>query len=49
MCSPPRPVAFDLIEADFIRPVKPGEMVVVEDGKLDSYTYQEPKKSASVF
>lgn len=29
--------AFDLLEADFLRSVEPGEMVVVEDGELCSY------------
>lgn len=38
--------AFDLIEAEYLRPVHPGEMVVVEDNKLTSYRYCEdaPKK-----
>lgn len=36
--------AFDLIEAEYIRPLAPGEMVVVEDGKLTSYRIAEPTR-----
>ncbi|SME97733.1 amidophosphoribosyltransferase [Desulfovibrio gilichinskyi] len=38
--------AFDLIDAESIRPIKPGEMVVVEDGNLSSYIYDDktPKR-----
>ncbi len=38
--------AFDLIDAESIRPVKKGEMVVVENGNLKSYIYDEktPKR-----
>ncbi|WP_027178828.1 amidophosphoribosyltransferase [Maridesulfovibrio bastinii] len=33
--------AFDLIEAEHLRPVNPGEMVVIENNRLKSYTYCE--------
>ncbi|WP_319779519.1 amidophosphoribosyltransferase [Maridesulfovibrio sp.] len=38
--------AFDLIDAEEIRPLNQGEMVVVEGGKMTSYTYCEsaPKR-----
>lgn len=38
--------AFDLIDAESIRPIKPGEMVVVEGGNLTSYIYDDktPKR-----
>lgn len=34
--------AFDLLEAEYLRPVEPGEMVVIEKGNLTSYRIQEP-------
>ncbi len=34
--------AFDLIEAEFIRPLEPGEMVVIHRGKLTSHRLAEP-------
>ncbi|MGE4504120.1 MAG: amidophosphoribosyltransferase [Desulfovibrionaceae bacterium] len=37
--------AFDLIEAEHIRPVEPGEMVVVENGKLTSMRLCPPEES----
>ncbi len=36
--------AFDLIEAEYIRPLQPGEMVVVENGRLTSYRIAEPTR-----
>jgi amidophosphoribosyltransferase len=38
--------AFDLIDAESIRAIKPGEMLVVEGGKLTSYIYDDttPKR-----
>ena len=36
--------AFDLIEAEYLRPVEPGEMVVVHNNKLTSRRYCEPKE-----
>ncbi|WP_419784850.1 amidophosphoribosyltransferase [Pseudodesulfovibrio sp.] len=33
--------AFDLIEAEFVRPVEPGEMIVVQDNKMTSHRYCE--------
>ncbi|MDD4731651.1 MAG: amidophosphoribosyltransferase [Desulfovibrio sp.] len=39
--------AFDLIEAEYLRPVEPGEMVVVEDGRLTSRTICEPQPRSS--
>lgn len=42
--------AFDLIEAEHLRPVNPGEMIVIEDNKLKSYTYAEcTKKNQCIF
>ena len=35
--------AFDLIEAEYLRPVEPGEMVVVQNNKLTSRRYCDPK------
>jgi amidophosphoribosyltransferase len=36
--------SFDLLEAEYLRPVQPGEMVVFENGGMKSYSIQEPKK-----
>ena len=38
--------AFDLIEAEYMRPVEPGEMLIVEDGRLrtDRICEPEPKR-----
>jgi len=39
--------AFDLIEAEYLRPLSPGEMVVIEDGKMHSmqmFEELQPKK-----
>jgi amidophosphoribosyltransferase len=42
--------AFDLIEAEFLRPIKPGEMLVIENKCLKSYEVgQAEKKSQCVF
>ncbi|MDK2956861.1 MAG: amidophosphoribosyltransferase [Desulfovibrionales bacterium] len=35
-CFASETCAFDLIEAEYLRPLEPGEMVVVQDGKLKS-------------
>ena len=35
--------AFDLIEAEYVRPVAPGEMVVIHNNKMTSRQYCEPK------
>ena len=35
--------AFDLIEAEYVRPVAPGEMVVIQNNKMTSRQYCEPK------
>ncbi|MCK9240555.1 amidophosphoribosyltransferase, partial [Desulfocurvus sp.] len=34
--------AFDLLEAEYLRPVAPGEMLVIEGGSLRSLRYVEP-------
>jgi amidophosphoribosyltransferase len=34
--------AFDLLEAEYLRPVAPGEMLVIENGALRSTRYAEP-------
>ncbi|MBT8763480.1 amidophosphoribosyltransferase [Desulfohalobiaceae bacterium Ax17] len=39
--------AFDLLEAEFLRSIRPGEMVIIEDGKLRSIQFAEPKKQQS--
>ncbi|WP_243546914.1 amidophosphoribosyltransferase [Pseudodesulfovibrio tunisiensis] len=36
--------AFDLIEAEYLRPLTPGEMLVIQDGQLKSYTMDIPKQ-----
>lgn len=36
--------AFDLVEADYLRPLDPGEMVVVHNNKLTSHRFAEPKR-----
>ncbi len=36
--------ALDIIGADFLREVEPGEMVVISDGTLESYRPFEPKR-----
>lgn len=42
--------AFDLIEAEYIRPLEPGEMVVVENGQMRSMRICEPQpRSSCVF
>ncbi len=42
--------AFDLIGARFIRDVEPGEMVVIEDGKVTSlFPFDAPEKKFCVF
>ncbi|MFH1541066.1 MAG: amidophosphoribosyltransferase [Elusimicrobiota bacterium] len=38
--------AFDLIDAEYLRDVKPGEIVIVEDGKLRTVRFSENKKTA---
>jgi len=39
--------AFDLLEAEYLRSIRPGEMVVIEDGKLTSREFTPGKKSTS--
>jgi amidophosphoribosyltransferase len=39
--------AFDLLEAEYMRCVRPGEMLVIEEGGLHSIQYAEPAMSAS--
>lgn len=39
--------AFDLLEAEYLRCVKPGEMVIIEEDRLNSIFFAEPKKQAS--
>lgn len=39
--------AFDLLEAEYLRCVKPGEMVIIEEDRLNSLFFAEPKKQAS--
>ncbi len=43
--------ALDLMEAEYLREIKPGEMVVIEDGKLTSHflTKTPPKRRACIF
>ncbi len=42
--------AFDLLEAEYLRSLNPGEMVVIEDGKLTSTQALAPlKKSSCIF
>ena len=36
--------AFDLIEAEYLRPLEPGEIVSIHKGKLTSTKFAEPKK-----
>ncbi|SOB58135.1 Amidophosphoribosyltransferase [Pseudodesulfovibrio profundus] len=38
--------AFDLVEAEYLRPLNPGEMIVVQDGKMSSTHYcdSQPKR-----
>ncbi|HOO56901.1 MAG TPA: amidophosphoribosyltransferase [bacterium] len=38
--------AFGIIGAKFVRQVEPGEMVIIEDGKLTSKKYKDSKKEA---
>lgn len=38
--------AFDLLEADYMRCIRPGEMLVIEEGGLTSIQYAEPEISA---
>ncbi|WP_045211582.1 amidophosphoribosyltransferase [Desulfonatronovibrio magnus] len=39
--------AFDLLEAEYLRCVNPGEMVIIEQGKLRSVFYAENQKNAA--
>ena len=39
--------AFDLLEAEYMRCVRPGEMLIIEEGGLTSIQYAEPEVSAS--
>ena len=39
--------AFDLLEAEYMRCIRPGEMLVIEEGGLTSIQYAEPEISAS--
>ncbi|MDD4649154.1 MAG: amidophosphoribosyltransferase [Desulfoplanes sp.] len=39
--------AFDLLEAEYMRCIRPGEMLVIEEGGLTSIQYAEPDVSAS--
>ena len=39
--------AFDLLEAEYLRCIRPGEMVIIDDGKLTSIQYAEPEKQKS--
>jgi amidophosphoribosyltransferase len=39
--------AFDLIEAEYLRPLEPGEMVVVENGRMRSMRICEPQPRTS--
>ena len=42
--------AFDLLEAEYLRSLEPGEMVVIEDGKMTSMQALTPlKKSSCIF
>lgn len=42
--------AFDLLEAEYLRCVRPGEMIVIEDGKMSSFQFaQEQRPAACAF
>ena len=43
--------ALDLMEAEYLREIEPGEMVVIEEGKLKSYYLKNrpPKRRACIF
>jgi amidophosphoribosyltransferase len=43
--------AFDLLEAEYLRCLDPGEMLVIEDGRMMSHRYMEPaeKQSSCIF
>ena len=36
--------AFDLIEAEYLRPLEPGELITIQKGKMTSMRFAEPKK-----
>ncbi|WP_041281817.1 amidophosphoribosyltransferase [Desulfohalobium retbaense] len=38
--------AFDLLEAEYLRDIEPGEMVVIENGRLHSYRFCEPERTS---
>jgi len=38
---------FDLLEAEYLRCVKPGEMVIIEEDRLNSIFFAEPQKQSS--
>ncbi|NCC24403.1 MAG: amidophosphoribosyltransferase [Deltaproteobacteria bacterium] len=39
--------AFDLLEAEYLRCLRPGEMLVLHDGRMTSYQYAEPARSSA--
>ena len=39
--------AFDLLDAEYLRCIRPGEMVIIEQNKLKSLQFAEPEKLAS--
>lgn len=42
--------AFDLIEAEYLRPISPGEMVVIQDNKISCHQIMEPgEKKQCIF
>jgi amidophosphoribosyltransferase len=45
-CFASESCAFDLIEAEYMRPLSPGEMVVVHEGRLKSLKLPEPAEPA---
>lgn len=39
--------SFNLLDAEFVRDVRPGEIAVIEDGEIKSYIYGKPEKRAA--
>lgn len=48
-CIASETVAFDIIGAEYIRDIEPGEIVVIENGNIKSYRYMESGKNLCIF
>ncbi|TZE82549.1 amidophosphoribosyltransferase [Calorimonas adulescens] len=49
LCIVSETVAFDIIGAEYIRDIEPGEIVVIENGDIKSYRYMESSNNLCIF